>query len=151
MKVITYMNDSHPSYVTKNLTQISEIDCLALGNISILKPTLTIETGLYTNVDTFNYFYIPNFGRYYFLTGESVMTKGMLTFSGVVDPLMSYASAIRNCYAIISRQENSYNLYLDDGMFKVYQNPNHKIQKFPNGFSDYSYIFAINGNGQTSV
>ena len=67
-----------------------------------------------------------------------------------VDVLMTFRDEIKNMEAIIKRQENNYNLYLDDGIFKAYQNTKHKLLKFPNGFSDFSYILALAGNGEQS-
>ena len=62
-----------------------------------------------------------------------------------VDVLKTYASGIRSNTAVISRQENQYNLYLQDGVFKTYANPHYEIRKFPSGFSGYHFILSVAG------
>ena len=90
--------------------------------------------------------YIPEFGRYYYITGVSSAYQGYISVSAHVDVLKTYAAQIRQCYAIVRRNEFKYNLMLDDGIFKAYQNPKHKIIKFPRSFNASSYVLALAGN-----
>lgn len=143
MKVILQMNTSPPNYVTKSLTFKEEVEGALRTPTSLLSPTIEIVREDPTG---FNYFYIPEFHRYYYLTGVSSVYNGLVSISGTVDVLMSYSDQIRDAYAIIRRQENSYNLYLDDGIFKAYSNPRYKQIKFQRGFNGFSYILAVAGN-----
>lgn len=139
-------NMSPPNYVSKSISPVTEIEGTLRDPTSILNPNIIIERSDPTG---FNYFYIPEFKRYYFLDGVSSEYNNLVAISGTVDVLMSYASEIKAFNAVVKRNENRFNLNLDDGIFKAYQNSKHKIIAFPNGFTDYSYILALAGNGDS--
>ena len=141
---ITLMNNTSPAnYLTKSVTTVDSYTGTLREPSSIIEPVFTIERASPTG---FNYVQIPEFNRYYYVTGVSVEQNGLVAIACHVDVLMSYAAQIRNFKAIIKRQENQFNLYMDDGIFKSYQNSKHKVIKFPYGFTQYSYILALAGN-----
>lgn len=144
MYINLYQNTSPPNYVNKSITEVISLEGTLREPTSIIDPVVIIER------DTpmgFNYVHIPIFNRYYFVTGISSESNGLVAVSMHVDVLMTYKAQIRNMHAVIKRQENQYNLYLDDGIFKAYQNTKHKLIKFPNSFTNFSYILALAGNG----
>lgn len=135
-----------PNKVSKTTTLVEELAGTLRYPSSIIDPVITIERNSPTG---FNYVYIPEFNRYYYVNNVTSDNNNIVTIACHVDVLNSFASGIRNCDAIIRRQENSFNLYLDDGIFKAYQNTKHKIIAFPNPFSEFSYILAIAGNSDS--
>jgi len=145
MTITLYNNPSAANVVSKSITRVDTLTGNLRSPTSITDPVVQIQR---SSPIGFNYFYIAEFSRYYFLKSVTVGTTGLITISGHVDVLMSFADDIRNTKAVIFRQENRYNLYLDDGTFKCYQNPKHKIKTFPNAFNDFSFIFAIAGNAE---
>lgn len=144
MIITLYNNTSPPNYVDKTISTVEVLEGTLRDSASIIDPVITIERN---SPIGFNYAHIPEFNRYYFVTGISSVIYGMVSISLHVDVLMTYKAQIRDMNAIIKRQETVYNTYLNDGIFKAYQNTQHKIIAFPNGFSNYSYILAIAGNG----
>lgn len=144
MTINLYRNTSPPNYLNKNLIPVDSINGTLREPTSILDPTIMLERSAPTG---FNYMEIPAFNRYYVVTGVSSIANNLIAVSGHVDVLMTYKSEIRSCEAVIRRQENKFNLYLDDGIFKAYQNTKHKIIRLPYGFTDYSYVLALAGNG----
>lgn len=114
---------------------------------SVSSPTFTIERNSPVG---FNYVYIEAFDRFYYVTGVSADMHSIVTVSCTVDVLETAGASLKEFEAVVKRQENEYNLYLDDGIFKAYQNTKHKIIAFPNPFTDYSYILAIAGNSDDS-
>ena len=94
---------------------------------------------------TSNYAYISEFGRYYYITNV-VCVGDLFEVHMHVDVLMSFKSGIRSNNAVVSRQEKTYNLYLQDGVFKEQSNPHYEIKKFPSGFSSFNFILAIAGD-----
>lgn len=146
MTIKLYNNASAPNYVNKNILPVDTLDGTLRSPTSIIDPVVILERSTPTG---FNYIHIPEFNRYYFVTGVSTDVNGLIAISCHVDVLMSYASQIKQCKAIIKRQENKYNLYLDDGIFKAYQNPKHRIIKYPHGFNNFSYILALAGNSDS--
>lgn len=147
MYINLYRNNSPPNYVNKSITEVVSLEGTLREPTSIIDPVVIIER------DTpmgFNYVHIPAFSRYYFVTGISSESNSLVAVAMHVDVLMTYRAEIAQMHAIIKRQENQYNLYLDDGIFKAYQNTKHKLLKFPNGFTSFSYILALAGNGPSS-
>ena len=146
MTIILYQNTSAPNYLNKNLTIIEELTGTLREPTSIVDPVITIERGSPLG---FNYARIPDFNRYYYVTGISSVNNGLISISLHCDVLMTYSDNIKSWDAIVKRQENKFNLYLDDGIFKAYQNTKHKIIAFPNGFTEYSYILALASNSDS--
>lgn len=145
--ITLYNYSTSPNTVGKGAVLVETLSGTFRDTVSITDPVFTVER---SSPVGFNYVYIEAFDRFYYVTGVSADLYGMVTISCTVDPLETNASAIQQMNAIIRRQENQYNLYLDDGIFKAYQNTKHKLIAFPNSFSDYSYILALAGNGSDS-
>lgn len=131
--------------VSKTTTLVQELSGTLRMPSSIIEPVITIERDVPTG---FNYVQIPDFNRFYFVRNIVISGNNLVTISMHVDVLKSFDSQIRQCNAIVKRQENKYNLLLDDGSFKAYQNTKHKLIKFPYGFNAFSYILALAGNSE---
>ena len=147
MTITLYSNASPPNYVNKTITQVDVLNGTLREACSIVDPVITIERA---NPTGFNYAYIQEFSRYYFVTGVSSEVNGIIAIAMHVDVLMTYKSQIMSAKGIVRRQENQFNTYLDDGIYKAYQNSKHKIIAFPGSFSTYSYILALAGNSDSS-
>ncbi len=144
MTINLYSNSSPANYVTKSISLVTSMEGTLRSPTSIINPVITIAR---ESPVGFNYVHIPDLERYYFVTGISSEANGLIVIACHVDVLMTYASAIRSATAIIKRQENQFNLYLDDGIFKAYQNTKHKLLRFPNGFNRECFVLALAGNG----
>lgn len=141
-----YKNLSENNVVDKNITQLgSDLTGTLKDNCSIIDPIILIEDIPDGNISNLNYIYIPSFNRYYYVTNIEVENSHLFRLHCHVDVLKSFASGIRSNNAVISRQENNYNLYLPDGAFKTYANPHYQIVKFPSGFSGYHYVLTVAG------
>ena len=107
-----------------------------------------------------NYAYIEAFGRYYYIT-NIVAVEGVAQapegYPGPtqlweihmhVDVLKSYSSQIRNQTAVVARQENKYNLMLDDGFFMTYQNPKIQTKLFSEEgpFETQEFVLVVAGS-----
>lgn len=84
---------------------------VARTNVSITKPILVLEEAIST-INSANYCYIEEFGRYYYIREKSADTNGLYTLSLVCDPLMSHKAGIMNLSGIVSKQSYIYNMYL---------------------------------------
>lgn len=145
MTIKFYNNLSDKVVVDKNITQIgSDMTGTLRDDCSIVDPVIKVEGIVGSNLTSCNYAYIEEFGRYYYIT--NIVCSGKLFEVHMhVDVLMTYKSGIRTNSAVISRQENNYNLYLQDGVFKTYSQPHIQIAQFPNGFTDFNFIFSVAG------
>ena len=142
MTIKLYKNYSENNVLDKNITQVgSDITGTLRDDCSVINPVIAIEGLSDLSV---NYAYITEFGRYYFI--NNIVCKGKLYELHMhVDVLKTYASGIRGNNAVIARQQNEYNLYLQDGVFKTEAIPHYEIRKFPSGFSGYEFVLCVAG------
>ena len=114
-----YKTKSDKTALTKTMESGSKSYSGTLINDSnIINPSILIKVGA-DEIATFNYMDISAFGRKYFITDITALTETTCLVSGHVDVLSTYASEIRALKGVIARQENKWNLYLDDNLFKV--------------------------------
>lgn len=143
--IILQTNTSENNKLDKSLTNIATLSGTLKSECSIIDPVIQIE-GDISDYTGCNYCTIDTFGRSYFVQNIRSLRNGLFEISCHVDVLSSFATQIRACTGIINRQENDWNLYLDDGSFKVYQNPVILTKEFPSGFSTQSYVLAVAGS-----
>ena len=149
MEIILYYNNSEKIKLDKDLTQIGSIEGRLFQDTSITKPSIMFD--LDTAVFSANYLYIPQFNRYYFITDVVNISANKWQIQARVDVLTSFKSAIRQNTAIIERQENEYNLYLDDKYYRAYQNEDVQYKKFSASLPGDKYILVVNGGGMGIV
>lgn len=132
--------------IGKTLTQGNDYTCLLKDDCSILRPMIDIQSS--DNLSGYNYMYIGDFGRYYFIDDITSLHNGLWRISGHVDVLETYKQAILANQAVIKRQAKQFNLYLDDPEFKTYACEQIMTKKFPaNSFSkSLHYILTVNGS-----
>lgn len=144
MDIIFYKTISENIEVVKQLTNETTITGTLHENNKILQPQILVNT----DVRDFNYCYIPQFNRYYYITGVTVSKKVLFIVNCEVDVLMSYASGIKNLTAIVERQEHRGNNYYDNGNFI------HEVQKerqryeLENPFSNDGEFILLTARGK---
>ena len=139
-----YKYESPNDYINKTLTNEKSYSGTFRDEVSVIDPVFEIETT--DNLATWNYAYIEDLGRYYYITGIVAVTNKLWRIYCHVDVLMTYKPQILAHEAIISRQEKMWNLYLNDGeSFKVQQNSMIIQKEFPNGFTGTSYVMLVSG------
>ena len=139
-----YTNLSEARRAQKSLTLIDAKNCELKGDVDLLNPRL-IVTGDAATYAACNYFSIPAFNRSYFLTGIVAVPGGMLEISGEVDKLSSAWPYLTGKRVIVERQENDYNLLLNDGTFQAYANDKVITKDFPQGFDSPAYVLIVAG------
>lgn len=118
----------------------------------IFKPTFVILTS--DNLWEYNYIdAIESFGRKYFVTNIRSIYNNRYEVDAKTDVLSTWASRIRSNTAVIRRQQNLFNLYLDDPDFHVLNYEKIQTLQFPtsNGFmKSLQYVLVTNGAGSNS-
>lgn len=132
-------------FINKDLIDIMTLTGVLKEETSVLDPVFEVETD--TNLSQCNYAWINEMNRYYYVTNIVSVTDRLWRLSCHVDVLMTYKPQIKAHDAIISRQENLWNLYLPDGeTFKVQQNSKVVQKEFPYGFTQgESYVLLFAG------
>ena len=135
MTLALYENKSDEIVLDKNITTLATYNGYMKNESSILNPVVRIEGAFNIgNLVNANYMYLPDYRRYYYITDISQIRANLVEITGRVDVLMSFKDEIRLCSGIVRKNANEYNVYLDDGSLKVYQNKLIITKEFPSGF-----------------
>lgn len=110
----TNLSDERELSKTIDWTQ-EDIPCDVYNPVDRLNPVILLDKAQ-VNLINVNYMYIPEFGRYYFITNIVGAAGGRVEVHGHVDVLFTYDSSIRECPVIAARSSNNYNTYLHDNM-----------------------------------
>lgn len=143
--VALQVNSSEPNKIGKNISGVMTLSGVLKNETSIINPVILVAASA-DDLAGCNYMTIGIFNRKYFITDIKSVRAGLTEIYGHVDVLDSFAGEIKACTAIIRKQETANNLYLNDGTFKVYQNPEVITKSFPSGFSSRSYVLALAGS-----
>lgn len=129
----------------KTLTTGTDFSVSLKENTSILNPVLIVKST--SNLSGYNYMYISQFSRYYFIDDIRVINDNIWEISAHVDVLETYATSIKANSGVIRRQAGKYNLYLPDGDFKTYQPSRIQTLKFSKGdlTKALQYVLVVNG------
>lgn len=140
------INSSENNRLDKTTSTVLSLSGTLKEGTSIVNPVILVEASPAT-LAVCNYAVISVFNnRRYFITDVQSYRNALTEVHMKCDVLSTYASQIRNCEALIYKQENIWNLYLDDGTFKAYQNPMLGGYEFPNGFNTLQYILSVAGH-----
>lgn len=106
-KLELYNNTSEDNRVDKTnyLTKIGELAGVLREESSLIDMSLTLEI---EQLPLFNYVYIEQLNRYYYVTDIVSVKYKLWTISLSVDVLMSYKNALLSCSAFVDRNENSF-------------------------------------------
>ena len=145
MKIKLQKNTSEANRINKKINLILETEGTLKEECSLINPVVLIETNK-DIINQFNYVTIPLFNRKYFVVNVEVVRMNIYRLHLHCDVLSSFADELKNCEAIVSKNENSYNLYIDDGSLQTYNTPIILTKDFPSGFNTTSYVLAVAGN-----
>lgn len=139
------VNSSPKEKIGKTLSAGTDFTVVLKENTSILNPVLVVRSN--SNLSGYNYMYISEFSRYYFIDDIRLAHDAIWEISAHVDVLETYATAIKANSAVIRRQAGKYNLYLPDGDFKTYQPSRIQTLKFSKGdlTKALQYVLVVNG------
>ena len=139
-------SSSEKNRVDKTLTDIAALTGTLRNDTSIIDPVFRIEGDL-SQYLTANYCTVPAFGRSYFINNIQSLRAGLFELDCHVDVLSSFKTQLRTNSAIIHKSERNWNLYLNDGSLKTYQDPIIYTKNFSSGFPETEqYILGIAGS-----
>lgn len=144
---------SEPIKINKEVNTVLELQGVLKDGSSIINPVILIQDNIGLGIlNVVNYMEIVEFGRRYFVGDIVSVRNGLVEISGHVDVLSSFAGDLLLNKGIVYRQENDWNLYLNDGVLETYQNPIVVTKEFPQGFEGKSYVLALAGRrGRTTT
>lgn len=101
---------------TQYLTNRFTLEGTLRQNCSIINPVILVEK---TNPSLYNYMYIAEFSRFYFINNIDSIRHNLWSISAHVDVLYTWRTDIKNSLALIDRTADAtkYNNFLDDSNF----------------------------------
>lgn len=142
MEIKLFVNTSEPEKLDKTLISQIALTGFLRESSSIIDPVILIE-GNASTLALYNYAYIPEFERYYFINNIESVRTGLVRVYMHVDVLTSFKSGIRSNSALIDRQKVNGNYYLNDGVWKHEAREFYTVKTFPNGFNDNGEYILI--------
>lgn len=145
MDITLYKNSSEKNKISKNLSNGHTLSGTLRNESNVVSPTIIINID---NPTSYNYAYIPMFGRYYFITDFVSLRTGIWQVSMHVDVLMSYKEQIKNLNVIINNsEETGANNYLSGKQWITNVKNTTNIVNFPNGLNDNGEFILITAGG----
>ena len=142
MDIKLYYNTSDNKTIKKNIINEFSLTGTLRDSCSLIEPVINIES---SNVLRFNYAYIPDFQRYYFVKEIINLRKNIWTLELEVDPLMSFKGDILVLQVVVDKQSSDSigDEYIDDGSLVADNNTFTSIYNLSKGFNDHGEYILI--------
>lgn len=145
MDITLCVNNSEKNKLGKSLSNLNVFSGSLKDETSVTSPVIMMEV---ENPTAFNYAYIPEFGRYYFIDDMSAVRTGLWKISMKVDVLESFKNDIRGVSVILSDStDTGKELYLIGEVWKSKVKELTDIINFPTGLSDNGHFILITAGG----
>lgn len=143
-----FKTDSENNRVVKTLTDEKQLSGELRNQTSILNPSIRIESA--DNISTYNYAYISEFGRYYYITDIVSVRTNCWVVSLRCDVLMSYKDEIQGLNVILDNtQETGLSNYLSSPNWVNLVKTKTDIKVFPSGLSEQGEFILITAGGDS--
>ena len=142
MEIKFYYNTSDNRCIRKKLLNEFSLKGTLRDSCSLLEPVLNIYN---SEPIRYNYAYIPEFQRYYFIKKVTSLRAGIWTVELEVDPLMSFKKDILALSVVVDKQSSTAigDEYIDDGSLVTDNYTFKSIYNFANGFNDHGEYILI--------
>lgn len=130
--------------LNKTLTDGTTVSCDFNIDYNKINPTLKLK---YDNDFNFNYCYISDFGKYYFIDNVTILRNGFIVCNLTEDVLMTYKELILSASGTITKSFNS--PYLQGANIPVTSKPSIVKYDFDDSFN-HSGEYVIIASGFTS-
>lgn len=151
MTIKTYRFSGDSRKIDKTLTLVKTYsNAEIVGNMSVQTPTISLQLDSFTDVINFNYIYIPELRRYYYVENSTIREDGFVQIQCRVDVLKSFKTDILASTQYIERQENKCSYQLPDNLYNIKSNRNLTIKNFGDEIIVPNYDFILTTYGKES-
>lgn len=141
--IVQLGNTSKRKNSTLQPTLTKSVNCILKDGCSILDPVLIFERANITH--TYNYVYIADFGRYYFVTDIQYI-NAQIVYYCQVDPLASFKTEIGASSHYVLRSASDSDGSITDNIYPVKSTQTYIEQQLQT-FSGHSYVLGVASNG----
>ena len=143
-----FKTNSENNRVVKTLADEKQLSGELRNQTSVLNPSIRIESA--DNISTYNYAYISEFGRYYYITDIVSVRTNCWVVSLRCDVLMSYKDEIQGLNVILDNtQETGLSNYLSSPNWVNLVKTKTDIKVFPSGLSEQGEFILITAGGDS--
>lgn len=141
MKLYNYAGDRRR--INKYLSHVADVTIIAITNdTNILKPTIVVDKRSFD----FNYAYIADFGRYYYVDNIQLLGGERIALDLSCDVLMSHKAAILSSECIADRSSSNADPYLKDNKIATKDSANIYVRNMgASPFNTTSYVLQVAG------
>ena len=120
VKVFRFSKKKNSTAQPTNATQQLEFACKLMDGSGMLNPTFLLDFSIILNEQpyNYNYAYVSEWNRYYFISDWSYKL-GLWHCTMTVDVLASWKGAIGDLYTYILRSSSNYDRYLPDNLYPI--------------------------------
>ena len=129
MNITLYQTGDDEHTINRHMTTLGTYSCNIKNPQDIENP----EIELNAITVSANYAYIPDFGRYYWLT-PMVKNNAITLYKGKSDVLNSFKGGILTSPCVISRNPWHFDLYLPDNKMPIESRKAAGVLPFPNNY-----------------
>lgn len=145
MDIKLYKNHSEKNKINKNLTGEVEYSGTLRDETSVINPVVLLHA---ENPSLYNYAYIPQFHRYYYIRDIASVRNGLWRVSLTVDPLMSFKTDILELNVILSDTETAgVSNYYSGNQWRTLVKAKTDIIRFSNGLLNNGEYVLITAGG----
>lgn len=144
MDITLYVNNSENRALSKSLSQPLVLSGSLREETSILNPSILFELDY---PSTYNYCYIPDFHRYYFISNMTSVRTNLWRIDCSVDVLMSFRDEIMQLSIVTDNSEDSPERYMNGEAWQRLVKTKTDIVSFPSGFNDTGEYILITSGG----
>ena len=138
MEIIFYNTASESNRIGKTLTNGHTLSGSFKTEIDIQNPIIQVNT----NLLNFNYCYIPDLNRYYFINKIEITRTNLFTVYLHIDVLETYKDEIKALHVVVTNSSGG-NPYYDGYISGVDVRTEYQTKQFENNFDEDGQIVMI--------
>ncbi len=145
MEIYLYVNNSPKNKIDKVLSNEISYAGTLRNETSVINPVIMLES---YNISNYNYAFIPDFGRFYFISDIISIRNGLWEVHLKVDVLESFKTEIKSLEVILKNsQTTGATNYIMGDVWKTNVKETTNILTFPNGLSESGEFILITAGG----
>ena len=151
MDIVLYVNSSEKQAINKTISSGETLTGSLRDESSVINPSFLIQ---HTNPSAYNYCYIAEFGRYYFITDIVSVRTNLWRINCTVDVLMSFKTQILNLNVTVSdvsSGESPDETYMNGEQWQTTVKTKTDIVSFSNGLLDSGEYILITSGGAVAI
>lgn len=138
MEIRFYNTASENNRIGKTLEDEKILQGSFKGEVDLQNPVLTVQTDLLN----YNYCYMPDFNRYYFIDKIEITRMNYYTIFLKIDVLETYKNAIKKLKVVVSNSSEA-NPYYNGYINGVDVRTDYETKMFENNFDENGQIVLV--------